>query len=159
MVDGDDGSVTEIARRAAPGALIRPSGWTPDGSRVVFMRDDGTGRVRTHVLDVTTGAEVTFDDVGHGHVSNDGSRMFAIDADGRPCVADLSGGPCVPIGQPGQGYDGTHAAGAHWSPDDEWILFRGPFDGGAILVDPDGQILDQPSWIADGGESIQRVAP
>jgi Tol biopolymer transport system component len=159
MVDVDDGVVTEIVRQTAPGAGIRPAGWTPDGSRVVFMRYDGTGRIFTHILDVTTRAEVIFEDVGHAHVSNDGSRMVALNADDRPCVADLSGGPCIQIGQLGQGYGGTHAAGAHWSPDDEWLLFRGPFDGGATLVDPDGQNLDQPSWIANGGESIQRVAP
>jgi len=159
VVDVDDGTVTEIVRAARPGALLRPSGWTPDGRRVVFMGDDGVGRIRTHVLDLTTGAEVTFDDVGFGHVSNDGSRMVALNADGRPCVANLSGGPCVQIGQRSQTYEGTHAAGAQWSPDDEWILVRDLFDGDAILVDPDGQNPGQPSWIADGAESIQRVAP
>ena len=159
MVDVDDGTVTEIAPRAAPGGRIRPSGWTPDGRRVVFMREHGSGRMRTHIVDVTTGAEVTLDDVGFGHVSNDGSRMVALDAVGRVCVANLSGGPCVRIGQPSQAYVGTHAAGAQWSPDDEWILVRDLFGGGAILVDPDGQDHDQPSWIADGAESIQRVAP
>ena len=62
------------------------------------------------------------------------------------------------IGLPGQTYEGTHAAGAHWSPDDQWILFREP-SGGASVVDPDGETPVQPSWIAAGGESIQRVAP
>jgi Tol biopolymer transport system component len=157
VVDVDDGTVTEIAR-AGSGAWIRPSGWTPDGRRVVFMSDDGSG-TRTHIVDVTTGAEVLFDDVGFGHVSNDGNRMVALDADGRPCVANLSGGPCVPIGQPSQAYEGTHAAGAHWSPDDQWILIRDLFGGGSILIDPDGENADQPSWIADGAESIQRVGP
>lgn len=159
VVDVDDGTVTQIALRAGSGGRIRPSGWTPDGRRVVFMREDGSGRTRTHIVDVTTGAEVIFDDVGFGHVSNDGSRMVALDADGRPCVASLSGGPCVQIGQPSQAYVGTHAAGAQWSPDDEWILIRDLFDGDAILVDPDGQNPDQPAWIADGAESIQRVVP
>ena len=159
MVDVDDGVVTEIARPAGPGGWIRPSGWTPDGRRAVFMRDDGSGRFRTHIADVTTGAEIVIDDVAYGHVSNDGTRMVALDADGRLCVANLSGGPCVQIGQPSQAYEGTHAAGAQWSPDDEWILIRDLFNGGAMRIDPDGQSADQPSWIADGAESIQRVAP
>jgi hypothetical protein len=123
------------------------------------MSDDGSGAFRTHVVDVTTGAEVIFDGVAYGHVSNDGSRMVALDADGLPCVANLDGGPCVPIGQPSHAYTGSHAAGVHWSPDDEWILFRDQFNGGVILADPDGQKPYRPAWIADGAESIQRVAP
>jgi Tol biopolymer transport system component len=158
MADVDDGTVTEIAPAVSSG-WIRPSGWTPDGRRVVFTRDDGSDRFSTHVLDVTTGAEVIFDRVGFAHVSNDGSRMVALDADGRACVASLSGGPCVLIVQPPQVYEGTHAAGAQWSPDDQWILMRGLYDGGAILVDPDSRDRRQPSWIAAGAESIQRVAP
>ena len=74
-------------------------------------------------------------------------------------MADLSGGPCVRIGTPSQAYDGTHAAGAQWSPDDEWIIVRRASGTNSVLVDPDGQNAEQPAWIADGGESIQRVAP
>jgi Tol biopolymer transport system component len=158
MVDVDDGTVAEIAL-AGPGGRIRPSGWTPDGRRVVFTRFDDSGRIRTQIVDVATGAEVTFEGVGHAHVSNDGSRMVALDADGRVCVASLSGGPCVLIVQPSLVYEGTHAAGAQWSPDDRWILMRGLSDGGAILVDPDSPDRRQPPWIAAGAESIQRVAP
>jgi Tol biopolymer transport system component len=158
MVDVDDGTVTEVAPAGRSG-WIRPSGWTPDGRRVVFIRDDGSDRLSTHVLDVSTGADVTFDGVSFAHVSNDGSRMVALDAGGRVCVASLSGGPCVLIVQPSQVYEGTHAAGAQWSPDDQWILMRGLSDGGAVLVDPDSPDRRQPSWIAAGAESIQRVAP
>jgi hypothetical protein len=35
---------------------------------------------------------------------------------------------------------------------------RGPDDDQAFLLDPDGQITDQPSWIDDGAVSWQRVA-
>jgi Tol biopolymer transport system component len=150
VVDVDDGAVTEIVA-AGPGGWIRPSGWTPDGRRVVFTRFDGSDRFSTHVLDVTTGSDVSFDGVGHAHVSNDGSRMVALDADGRVCVASLSGGPCVLIVQPSRAYEGTHAAGAQWSPDDRWILMR-DLDGGAVLVDPDSPDRRQPAWIAAGAE-------
>jgi Tol biopolymer transport system component len=158
MVDVDDGTVTAIAP-APPGGVIRPSGWTSDGRRVVFTRIDGEGRTRTVVLDLTTRAEVTFEDVGFGHVSNDGSRLLALNGDGRPCIAGVSRGPCVQIGLPGQTYEGTYAAGVQWSPDDEWILLRGLDDGRAMIIDPDGENPVQPSWIAGGAESIQRVAP
>jgi WD40 repeat protein len=158
MLDVDDGTVTEIARPEHPGGLLRPAGWTPDGRRVIFTTGDDRGRLRTHVRDLTTGAEVIVDGVGLGHVSNDGSRLVALNADGMPCVVDLSGGPCVRVGQ-GQTYIGFHAAGAQWSPDDEWILLSDLGDGTAGVVDPDGENPDQPAWIADGGESIQRVAP
>jgi Tol biopolymer transport system component len=158
LLDVNDGTVTQIAQPARPGGLIRPAGWTSDGRRVVFTREDGDGRLRTLVVDLTTGAEVIFDDVGFGHVSNDGSRMVALTADGRLCVADLSGGPCVPIGQGSRAYDATHAAGAQWSPDDDWIIVRLGSGNRAILVDPDGREPDQPSWIAHGAESIQRLA-
>ena len=159
MLDVDDGTVTELARPAHPGGLIRPSGWTPDGRRAVFLRDDGTGRIHTHVLDVMTGVEVTFEDVGFAHVSNAGSRMVAVNADGRPCIAQLSGGPCVQVGRSDQTYEGTHADGAHWSPDDQWILLSNLGGRGATIIDPVGQNLDQPAWIRAGAESIQRVAP
>ena len=157
VVDIDDGTVTEIGPRVGPDTTIRPAGWTLDGRSAIFTTiDDG---LRTHVLDLTTGAEVIFENVGFGHVSNDGSRMVALTAAGKPCVADLSGGSCVPVGEGSQAYVGTHAAGVHWSPDDEWILVRVGPDGAAMLIDPDGQNRRQPSWIAAGGESIQRVAP
>lgn len=158
MVDVDVGTVTEITGPQHRGD-VRPSGWTPDGQRAVFTSGLGEGRLRTHVVDVTTRAEVTFDDVGHAHVSNDGSRMVGLTSDDRVCVADLSGGPCVPIGQGSMAYKGTHAVGAQWSPDDEWILIRYLSQGRPILIDPDGGELEQPSWIADGAESIQRLSP
>ena len=158
-VDVDDGTVTEIARPVRRDAWLRPSGWAPDGRRVVFLREEADGRIATHVLDLTTGTDVIFDDISFGHVSNDGRRLLALNASGRPCVAAIDGGPCVQIGLPGQTYDGTYAAGAQWAPDDSWILLRALDDGRVILVDPDGDTVVQPPWIALGAESIQRVAP
>lgn len=81
--------------------------------------------------------------------------VVALDNDQGMCVLDLSGGPCVPVGQPSQAFLWGHAAGAQWSPDDGWILTRRIADEceTALLVDPDGAVLDQPSWISDGAVS------
>ena len=111
----------------------------------------------THVLEVVTGDDVVID-AGYGHVSNDGTRMVA-HVTGMACVSStLRGGDCSPIGLASQAYARAHAEGVHWSPDDQWLLTRG--DGmTAYLVDPDGEDVDQPSWLSDGGVSWQRLAP
>jgi hypothetical protein len=113
--------------------------------------------LRTHVYDLATGNEVIIE-AAFAHVSNDGKRIVALDDLARPCVASIEGGACGPIAGATQGYNGGHAAAVLWSPDDEWIISRGPDDEGAFLLDPDGQITDQPSWIDDGAISWQRVA-
>jgi hypothetical protein len=41
----------------------------------------------------------------------------------------------------------------------EWIILRPSPEGDAIIVDPDGADRRQPSGIADGAETWQRVAP
>ena len=77
------------------------------------------------------------------------------------CVVDIDGGQCRPIGEPHQAYVATTAASVHWSPDDAWILSRSlETTGQSYLVDPDPDSgpIAQPSWLADGGESIQRRA-
>jgi hypothetical protein len=149
-----DGTVTEIARPAGPEGLLRPSGWSPDGRQVLYLRDDGT-----HIVELTTGAEIIVD-ASFAHISNGGTRVVALDEQGRMCVASIRGGPCVPVGRADQAYVGSHAAGVQWSPDDEWIITRLPFDSDrAVLVDPDGGTQDQPSWLAHGAESWQRLAP
>ncbi len=164
VVNIDDGTAIEVARPLRPGASLRPTGWTADGRRVVYTRGDEDDVLRTHVRDMATGAEVRID-AAHGRISNDGTRMVAFDGSGRMCIVPLSAGPCVRIGAPSQQFDPGHAFGGFWSPDDAWIVSRPgiedltPPDYGAVLVDPDGAALDQPSWLADGGVSWQRVAP
>ena len=148
-----DGTVTEIARSAGSDGLLRPSGWSPDGRQVLYLRGDGT-----HIVDMTTGEEVIID-AWFGHVSNGGTRIVALDEQERMCLANIRGGTCVPIGGDLQTYDGTHAAGVQWSPDDQWIITRDPGGDRAVLVDPEGNSHDQPSWLADGAESWQRLAP
>jgi Tol biopolymer transport system component len=156
----EDRSLEEV-RLSEGSGQIRVSGWTSDGRRFVYQRGEyDLPPIETHVLDLVTRDEVTIG-AGYGHVSNDGTRMVALDDQGSMCVVDLRGGPCVPVGQPSQAYGGAHAAGVQWSPDDEWILTRPPGGDGdtAFVVDPDGAVLDQPSWISDGAVSWQRTAP
>jgi hypothetical protein len=134
-------------------------------------------RVETHILDVTNGDDVVLD-VGYGHLSNDGTRMVAhswnpprspvgdqLPTDGM-CVVELRGGDCIPVGEPHQLYLPSHGQGVHWSPDDRWLITRDALmtrdsgeDATAYLVDPNGEIVDQPSWISEGAVSWQRLAP
>ena len=166
IVDLDTGSHTEIAWLPYPGGILRPAGWTPDGQRVVYMRaDPDDHRVRTHIVDLATGQEVIVEAMA-AHVSNDGSRIVGLNEEYGSCVAETRGGPCVAVGQADQAFDLAHTFGVQWSPDDKWIMSRPRIGGGgaptnarAVLLDPDGGTLDQPSWLADGGESWQRKAP
>jgi Tol biopolymer transport system component len=156
----DDQTIVEVKVHEGSGPL-RANGWMPDGQRFVYQRGEyDQPPIETYVLDVVTGNEITID-VGYGHVSNDGTRMVALDATGRMCVVELTGGPCRHVGEISQSYGGPHAMGVQWSPDDERLISRPPGgDGGiAFLVDPDGAILAQPAWIADGAGAWQRVAP
>lgn len=157
----EDGSLEEVPLHEGTGP-IRSSGWTSDGQRFVYQRGDYDRLpIETYVLDVATGNEVAID-AGFGHVSNDGTRMIALDTDQESmCVVDLRGGPCIPVGLPSQVYLWGNSAGVQWSPDDELILTRPPVGDelGAALIDPDGAVLDQPSWISSGAVSWQRVAP
>jgi Tol biopolymer transport system component len=160
-VDVVSGAVTKVASLDVFGAVLRPSGWTPDGRRVIYTTQDvADGPPRTHIVEIATGAQVVID-AGFAHVSNDGRRIVAIDDYDRMCVADIGGGPCRRIGEPDQVYAATTAAAVHWSPDDAWILSRSRNTVGVSYLvdpDPDGGPEAQPSWLADGGESIQRRA-
>jgi Tol biopolymer transport system component len=157
LLDAADGTVTEVAVPDDPGADVRLYGWTPDGQRFVYGRGALGIPYRTHVLDMTSDEKVVID-AAFAHVSNDGSRLVGLDDQGRVCVASIDGGPCNPISEPFQAYERTTAAAAQWSPNDEWILSR-PSWLRPVILDPDGGSQDQPSWIADGAESWQRLAP
>lgn len=140
--------------------VLRPNGWTPDGRRIVFtVRNpgvDGAAPARVRVLDLTTQAFIDID-AGYADVSNDGTRLLAIDNAGRPCIASIDGGPCKDIAAAALGYDGTFAGGTFWAPDDRSILVSA--SDSLRLLDPSGGVTGaSPSWLADGAESWQRVA-
>lgn len=153
----DPGSLQKIAGLPPGSNVLRPNGWADDGRKVVYTAGSFDYPLRTHVHDVATGIEVIIE-AAFAHVSNDGQRIVALDDLARPCVASVYGGPCMPIGTRDEAFEGGHAAGVTWSPDDAWIVTRGPDSAQAYLLDPDGQITDQPSWIDDGAISWQRVA-
>ena len=157
VVANVDGPASATLIAAAPGGVaLRPNAWTGDGRRVVYTRiDESAGSVSLRVLDVATGAETVIG-AGFAHVSNDGIRLLAIDPSGKPCIASIDGGPCIAIADTEQAFQGMHAAGAHWAPDDESIIVR--TQERALLLDPTGGIGEQPAWLAAGGESWQRVA-
>lgn len=69
----------------------------------------------------------------------------------------IDGGPCIQIGRGYQAYSGYHAAGGQWAPNDEWIVVLA--NGRALLLDPRGETSEQPTWVAEGAESWQRLAP
>jgi WD40-like Beta Propeller Repeat len=156
----EDGTMDEITLHQGDGP-VRANGWTPDGRHFVYQRGEYDQLpIETYVLDVSSGSDVTIA-AGYGHISNDGTRIVALDSLERMCVVKLSGGTCTAVGQQDQAYGGSHAMGVQWSPDDEWLVTRPAGGDGAIafLVDPDGATMSQPSWISDGAANWQRVAP
>jgi Tol biopolymer transport system component len=157
LVSLEHGTQVRLSASSQPEAMLRPLGWTPDGHRFVWS-DHGSV---THVTDATTG-EDTVIAVAFGHVSNDGTRIAGLLGEGedqRVCVASIDGGPCIRIGDGSTLYEGTHHEGLYWSPDDRWIITRPGAEGVAVILDANGVVGRQPSWIADGAESWQRTAP
>jgi hypothetical protein len=164
----DTGKRPEIARIPINGGTpirpqeqetLRPIGWTPDGTRFVYQfAHDDLQAILTHVLDIETGTEILLR-VSAGRISNWGDRIVGFDGRGRDlqlCVAQMTGGPCVPIGTPYQSPHPDHNAGLQWSPDDHYILVqRMGID--ALILDPDGRSIEQPAWLEDGGQSWQRT--
>jgi hypothetical protein len=136
---------------------LRPIGWTPDGRRFAYqLWHEALQATVTHVLDIGTGDEVQLR-VANGRISNGGDRIVGFDGRGRDrqlCVAKLTGGPCVPIGSPSPNPE--HGAGLQWSPDDRFILVQGQGIN-ALILDPEGRKIEQPSWLEAGGESWQRI--
>jgi Tol biopolymer transport system component len=156
IVSLDDGSVEPLPLPDGDVEISRGSGWTPDGNRFAFF-GSVAGQDGTHVVDVATGASI-FVPVGYGQLSNDGSRIVGLNGDETQtwlCVARIGGETCdriTPI------YVDAWGTQYRWSPDDQWIITTRS-DGAVLLFDSNGGNQGQPSWLADGGESWQRVAP
>lgn len=162
VVDVEDPADVRLLVPESPDEALRPNGWTPDGRRLVYTSvrepyDGNPDTVRLRVLDLTTGKNIPIE-AGFGHVSNDGSRILALNAAG-PCVVSIDGGQCDVIAPPDRAYSGGFASGAQWAPDDAWILIRETDrPGRAFLLDPTGGTERTPTWPESGGESWQRRA-
>jgi Tol biopolymer transport system component len=139
---------------------IRLAGWTADGMRYAYQVWTGDPETpSTRVVDIATGGYLDLP-VAYGHLSNDGTRVAGLlgDHGGEPCVAPVSGGECRPIGTRVQGPDGAHHTGMYWSPDDRWVVSRPWWESSAAaLLDPNGEVVDQPAWLTKGAQSWQRV--
>jgi Tol biopolymer transport system component len=160
VADVDDPATLKLVVPEGDAEFVRPNGWTADGRRIVYTHHDAVAqRLTVRVLDTTTGSEAVVD-AAYAHVSNDGTRLVAIDEAGRPCAASVDAGPCIAIGKNDQAYVGSHAASAFWAPNDEWVVVRVPDGAGhrAVLLDPAGGTNEQPAWLAADAGSWQRRA-
>jgi Tol biopolymer transport system component len=150
-----DGSVRQItANSATPGRI------SPDGSRVLFVRDDDIWSARLDGSDqrqLTSGAALD----GTAAWSPDGrlvafARRPAGSSNTEIFLVDSTGGEARQI----TNHDiGTHAGSPAWSPDGNWIAFLS--FGGLFVVHPDGsghhrisplgpRVWTEPDWSPDG---------
>jgi hypothetical protein len=147
------------------GGQFRAGGWTPDGSRFAYASDPPWGQV--HVVAVDGGGDIQVQPIisGNGAIypllSNDGRRVLFMEQGGSQVKAWLSVAPSdgsKPGIRVSDIYDegiGTHYI---WSPDDSTIEFE-PNAGPKVILDPAGGASSTPSWITEGAESWQRLAP
>jgi len=134
---------------------VRGSGWSADGTRYAFHHAVNNTSF-TEVVDQASGTSHTLP-VGYGELSNDGRRVVGMDTNqGGLCVVGVDGSTCRPISEP---YPSGWGWYYRWSPDDTFII-TSRFDGTDFVLDPDGPPEQtQPSWMADGGRSWQRLPP
>ena len=84
-------------------------------------------------------------------LDGDGQGELALRGAHQRRPATASGAAWSPIG--------FNHESLHWSPDDTRIIARPDPDSAPSIVDALGASLRQPSWIIDGAESWQRLAP
>ncbi len=177
--DNGGGAVTGELKRLTtnPGTLHDiPIGFSPDGSRLLFIRDrdpsdaingdlyviatDGSG---LHKLNPTSTRVAVSDAFGPGASwSPDGAQVaFAgfdtakTDGTSSVYVVDAAGGTAKAIAGPG-----SWSTSARWSPDGTWIAFDfGPVAHDVYLVHPDGTGLRNVTASFDVGVCCSRWSP
>lgn len=156
LVSLADGMARQLGTTDSGTAGVRALGWTPDGERFAYLRDDDPSTTR--ILDVETGTESVLD-LAFGQLSNDGHQIFGIDGT-RVCVGTTDGGPCRSLGDGSLLYEGSWHEGVFWSPDDRWIVVHPANQPRApLLVDAISGRVERAPWISGGAESWQRLAP
>ena len=187
FTDGSDGvSLYLVGRdetglapiRLADGSRVTDPaiGWTPDGTRLVTLRETAApevGRSRLHVLTVADDGLVTGDSmVGPPHVngpfvvglSPDGSKATVaaaetVDGDEwRVAVVPVDGSP--PVVTTGPTFIGDNYQFG-WSPDGQIIYVKDVAQDVTWLLDPDGGEARQATWHDPSDELVvwQRRAP
>ena len=154
----DTGRSDRLVTSTATDTDLRPGGWTPNGRRFAYHEGIGDGRGRTWIVDVPSHARTELP-LAYGQLSNDGTRVVGINGDLNRtwlCVAPAAGGDCVRIGPM---FLGPWGSNHRWSPDDQWILSTREDDFMAFLFDPDELTDGRPTWVGQGAESWQRLAP
>ena len=159
LVSLADGSVRPVPTSGHDPSVLRPLGWTSDGTRFAYQ---GAARSpdRAVSVDLATGRETPLD-VYRAQVSNDGRWLVGAamgTTSSTMCIAPIDGGPCSPIGHVPQLPDFGTSATLQWAPNDRWIVTHNPGTRRAWLVSRDGQAEDV-SIRADGPASWQRIAP
>jgi hypothetical protein len=160
LVSPGTGALQEVPLAGGAGTSLRLLGWTPDGGRFAYQRDDDDP-LRMRILDLAAGTEAVFE-MAFGHLSNDGRRIVGLipGADqGRLCIGLATGGPCDPIGRPVDVPIGSTHESIFWSPDDRWIVVHPAAGGFPVLLDPQSAGSTQPQWLVRGADSWQRLAP
>jgi Tol biopolymer transport system component len=156
LVTPETGAVEALPTRRSSGT-VRPLGWAPDGTAVLYRLDDEPDDAQTYVLDLSTRQETVLP-VAFGRISNDGHVVAGVVGD-QLCVMPVTGGDCRSIGAGGQAPDGTSSHTWFWSPDDQAIVISRGEGRRPILIDTVTGRASFVAWLGSGPESWQRVAP
>jgi tricorn protease len=128
-VPAEHGSIRNLTR--SPGAADRAPVWSPDGSRVAWFSDDGSG-YRLLVGNQDGLSEPRSYDIGVSKLawvptwSPDGSRIAFVDDRLRIRVIHLESGEIITVDADGL-LSSRAAPGPVWSPDSRWLAYAKSF--------------------------------
>jgi len=140
----DGGDLVRVTT-APPGSVEAPSGFSPDGSQILFLRQNGADDEHLSLMIVNVDGSnehaVTEQQVGSASWSPDGTTILA-GADQSLLLVPVDGGPVTTITFEAGVVNASRAA---WSPDGEWIVFTRTDSVGEdiYIVQKDGTDLRQ----------------